>query len=486
MARRDPLLFLKLERELPATQPVHERIGNFRELYGQYGAEQAGPQAARCIDCGNPYCSWQCPVANHIPQWLELVAEGRIIEAAELSHRTNSLPEICGRICPQDRLCEGACTLEDGFGAVTIGSIEKYITDEALRLGWRPDLSQVVARRERVAIVGAGPAGLACADVLARNGISAIVHDRHAEIGGLLTWGIPPFKLDKQVVRTRREIMQGMGIEFRLGIEVGRDLPFAKLLADYDAVFLGLGAYRALRGDFPGQDLVGVQPALPYLIANVEHVLSPQQPLPADKDMRGQRVIVLGGGDTAQDCNRTAIRQGAASVQCVYRRDAENMPGSARERRHAEEEGVRFLWNRQPVAIHQADGALAVEVVATRLGAADARGRREPEPVAGSTELLAADRVIIAFGFQPELPSWCVDHGIGSDDRGRTRVGVGALPQQTDLAKVFAGGDMVRGADLVVTAVFEGRRAAESMLRWFDRDPVARACNLKNEAQDMA
>lgn len=474
MNKRDPLLFLKLERETPPTQPVHERVGNFGELYGQYGATQAGLQAARCIDCGNPYCSWQCPVANHIPQWLELIAQGRILEAAELSHQTNSLPEICGRICPQDRLCEGACTLEDGFGAVTIGSIEKYITDEAFRLGWRPDLSQVVARSEKVAIVGAGPAGLACADVLARSGVTAVVHDRHPEIGGLLTWGIPPFKLDKQVVRTRRQVMEGMGIQFRLGVEVGRDLPFQRLLADYDAVFLGLGAYHALRGGFDGEDLPGVQPALPYLIANVEHVLDPTRPLAPNQDMRGQRVIVLGGGDTAQDCNRTAIRQGAASVHCVYRRDAENMPGSVRERRHAEEEGVRFLWNRQPVAIHKADGALAVEVVATRLGAPDARGRRRPEPVAGSTELLPADRVIIAFGFQPELPPWCTELGIENDDRGRTRVGGTQLPQQTALAKVFAGGDMVRGADLVVTAVFEGRRAAESIVHWFDGKTVAR------------
>ncbi len=468
--KKDPFAFLKVERESPEKQGVMARVRNFGELYGHYAPEQAAAQATRCIDCGNPYCSWQCPVHNHIPHWLSLVAEGRLIEAAELSHQTNSLPEICGRICPQDRLCEGACTLNDGFGAVSIGAVEKYITDEALKQGWRPDLSKVVSTGKRVAVVGAGPAGLACADVLVRHGVDAVVFDRHPEIGGLLTYGIPPFKLDKQIVRQRREILEGMGVEFRLGVEIGSDLGFEELLAGYDAVFTGMGAYKALRGGFPGEDLPGVQPALPYLIANVQQVMAPLTLLPADQDMSGKRVIVLGGGDTAMDCVRTAIRQGASSVHCVYRRDAENMPGSRRERENADEEGVQFLWNRQPFAIHAVDGGLQVEVVTTRLGPPDAKGRRSPETVVDSEERLEADRVIIAFGFQPSPPDWFTTVDVATDDRGRVVIGGGCgsgrLPHQTSNPRVFAGGDMVRGADLVVTAVFEGRKAAESIVRW--------------------
>lgn len=474
MASKDPMLFLKLEREDPRKQPVALRLRNFDELYGQFTPVQAGRQAARCLDCGNPYCSWQCPVANHIPQWLDLIAQDRLIEAAELSHRTNSLPEICGRICPQDRLCEGACTLNDGFGAVTIGSIEKYITDEAFKRGWRPDLSHVAPRNRRVAVIGAGPAGLACADVLVRNGVEAVVFDRAAQIGGLLTYGIPQFKLDKQVIATRRDVMEGMGVRFRLGHSIDDAAAVDALLRDFDAVFLGLGAYDALRGGFPGEDLPGVQPALGYLGANNAHLMDPSQPLPAHLDMRGQHVVVLGGGDTAQDCNRTAIRQGAASVRCVYRRDAANMPGSARERQHAEEEGVDFLWNRQPLAIAEDGGRLALTVVGTRLGAPDARGRRAPEHVPDSEEVLHADRVLIAFGFRPKAPDWFAALGIQADPgNGRTRVGAPGLPYQTQHPRIFAGGDMVRGADLVVTAVFDGRAAAESIVRWLDTLAVA-------------
>lgn len=468
MAARDPLHFLKQEREDPLRQPVAQRVRNFGELYGHYSAAQARSQAARCIDCGNPYCSWQCPVANHIPQWLELITQGRLIEAAELSHRTNSLPEICGRICPQDRLCEGACTLNDGFGAVAIGAVEKYITDEAFKRGWRPDLSAVRPRGQRVAVVGAGPAGLACADVLARHGIEATVFDRRPQIGGLLTYGIPAFKLDKQVIATRRDVMETMGIRFRLGTDIGDGTAIEALLDEFDAVFLGLGAYEAVRGEFPGEDLPGVHPALAYLEANNAHVMAPAQPLPPALDMRGRHVIVLGGGDTAQDCNRTALRQGAASVRCVYRRDADNMPGSARERQHAEEEGVTFLWNRQPLAIRRQDEHLAVTVAATQLGEPDAHGRRRPVTVAGSEDTLIADRVLIAFGFRPSPPGWFARLGIDADAGGRTRVGRPGLPGQTAHPRIFAGGDMVRGADLVVTAVFDGRRAAQSIVQWLD------------------
>jgi glutamate synthase (NADPH/NADH) small chain len=388
-----------------------------------------------------------------------LVREGRILEAAELAHETNPLPEICGRVCPQDRLCEGACTLEDGFGAVTIGAVERYLTDTALDRGWRPDLSAVRPSGKRVAVVGAGPAGIGCADTLVRNGIEAMVYDRHSEIGGLLTFGIPPFKLDKGVVRRRRRVLEGMGVRFALDTEVGVDLPFERLLEDYDAVFLGMGAYTALRGGFPGEDLPGVYPALEYLVSSVRRVLA--LPQPRHLDLAGQRVLVLGGGDTAMDCNRTAVRQGAREVVCAYRRDRDNMPGSRREIANAEEEGVRFLWNRQPTAIRGDGKAQEVELVATRLGAPDERGRRRPEPVPGSEERVAADAVVIAFGFRPSPAPWLGGFGIATDPSGRVRIpSAPRFPFQTDNPKVFAGGDMVRGSDLVVTAVAEGRDAA--------------------------
>lgn len=463
--KRDPMHFLSSGRRMPAEVPVKLRILDGREIYGQYEATDAADQAARCLDCGNPYCEWKCPVHNYIPNWLELIREGRLFEAAELSHSTNPLPEICGRVCPQDRLCEGACTLNDDFGAVTIGSIEKYITDTALAQGWRPDLSGVVASGKRVAVIGAGPAGLACADVLARQGIQAVVFDRHPEIGGLLSFGIPPFKLDKEVVRTRRQVLEGMGIEFRLGVEVGRDISFDQLVNEFDAVFLGLGTYTAVDGGLPGLDLDGVVPALPYLIGNGRYALGID---PEPPRLWGKHVIVLGGGDTAMDCNRTAIRQGAASVSCVYRRDEDDMPGSRREVAKAKEEGVNFLFRLQPKAIlgDEENRVRAVQVVETRLGPPDAKGRRQFEEIPGSERELAADQVMVAFGFTPSPPEWLGKHGVSLQSNGRVRVAeAGALPFQTANAKIFAGGDMVRGADLVVTAVYEGREAAKSIAR---------------------
>ncbi len=467
MSQAKPLLFIENPRQDPAKTPARERVLEFREIYGQFDAAVAAVQAGRCLHCGNPYCEWKCPVHNYIPNWLQLIAEGNLFEAAELSHRTNSLPEVCGRVCPQDRLCEGDCTLNDGFGAVTIGAIEKYITDEALKAGWRPDLSHVTPTGQRVAIVGAGPAGLGCADILARNGVKPVVFDRHPQIGGLLTFGIPPFKLDKAVVQTRREIMEGMGVEFVLNTEIGRDRPFQRLLDEYDAVFLGMGAYTSMKGGFPGEELPGVSEALPYLVANVNRLLGLERDPRDFIDMQNQRVVVLGGGDTAMDCTRTALRQGAARVTCVYRRDEANMPGSRREVAHAQEEGVRFLWNRQPIEIVGDERVTGVKVCATRLGAPDARGRRRPEVVPGSEEVLPADRVLVAFGFQPSPAPWFADFGIAVDERGRVQASpTHAFKFQTTHPQVFAGGDLVRGSDLVVTAVFEGREAAEGILTY--------------------
>ncbi|MBZ0092376.1 MAG: FAD-dependent oxidoreductase [Sulfuricellaceae bacterium] len=457
----DVFQFLNIARRDGDKKAADTRRKEFREIYSPFGAEQAKEQAGRCLSCGNPYCEWKCPVHNYIPNWLKLVKEGNLFEAAELSHKTNSLPEICGRVCPQDRLCEGACTLNTGFGAVTIGQVEKYISDEAFKQGWRPDMSHVVKSGKRVAVIGAGPAGIGCADVLMRNGVTPVVFDRNEEIGGLLTFGIPEFKLEKEIVKRRREILTGMGVEFRLSTEVGKDVAFQQLLDEFDAVFLGMGTYTYMKGGFPGEDLPGVLEALPFLVSNVRHCLG----LPGEfVSMAGKRVVVLGGGDTAMDCNRTAIRQGAAGVSCAYRRDEANMPGSKREVSNAKEEGVQFLWNRQPVEVVGKDKVEGVKLVTTQLGAPDARGRRTPEEIPGSEEIIPCDHVIVAFGFRPNPQPWFAEFGIATDPSGRVVAKDGQHAFQTGNAKVFAGGDMVRGSDLVVTAIYEGRQAAQGIL----------------------
>lgn len=457
--------FIEVDRQDPAKKPLRRRTREFVEIYEPFRPVEVQNQAHRCIACGNPYCEWECPVHNFIPNWLKLISEGNIIEAAELSHQTNTLPEVCGRVCPQDRLCEGACTLNSGFGAVTIGSAEKYITDTALAMGWRPDLSDVVDTGKRVAIIGAGPAGLGCADVLIRAGVKPVVFDRYPEIGGLLTFGIPEFKLEKSVMKLRREIFAGMGIEFRLNTEVGTDVTMAQLMEEYDAIFLGMGTYTSMKGGFPGEDLPGVYDALPYLIANINRLHGYEKSAGDFINMAGKRVVVLGGGDTAMDCNRTAVRQRASRVTCAYRRDEENMPGSRREVKNAREEGVRFLFNRQPVEIVGDGKVEGVKMVKTKLGEPDENGRRRPEVIAGSEEILEADAVLVAFGFNPSPPQWLGDFDVQTNDWG----GIVAAEKQrymfqTSNPKVFAGGDMVRGSDLVVTAIWEGRQAAEGIL----------------------
>jgi len=461
------LQFLEFPRRDPDKTPVAVRTREFKEIYAPYAPEIAKQQAGRCLSCGNPFCEWKCPVHNYIPNWLGLLNAGRLFEAAELSHKTNSLPEMCGRICPQDRLCEGACTLNDGLGAVSIGSIEKYITDEAFKLGWKPDMSHVRPTGKRVAIVGAGPAGLGCADILTRNGVKPVVFDRYPKIGGLLTFGIPPFKLEKDVVEKRREVMEYMGVEFRLNVEVGRDVPFERIVEEFDAVFLGMGTYTYVKGGFAGEDLPGVYEALPYLISNIDRELGLESDPRRFIDMQGKRVVVLGGGDTGMDCNRTAVRQGASSVTCTYRRDEANMPGSRRDYKNSKEEGVTFLFNKQPVEIVGVDRVAGVKLVETRLGAPGPRGRRVPEAVPGTEETIPADAVIIAFGFLPSPPDWFVQHAIALHANGRVRVSAAQTAKfQTTNPKVFAGGDMVRGSDLVVTAVFEGREAAAGILAY--------------------
>lgn len=460
--------FIEVLRKEPKRKTLRKRKKEFVEIYDLFQKEQAAEQAHRCLACGNPYCEWKCPVHNYIPNWLKLISEGNIFEAAELSHQTNSLPEVCGRVCPQDRLCEGSCTLNQGdFGAVTIGSVEKYITDTAFAMGWRPDISHIKDTGKRVAVIGAGPAGLGCADVLIRNGVKPVVFDRNPEIGGLLTFGIPEFKLEKEVLSRRREIFTEMGIEFHLNTEVGKDISMQQLLDEFDAVFMGMGTYTYMQGGFPGENLSGVVDALDFLVANVNHNLGFEKSPEDFIDMKGKRVVVLGGGDTAMDCTRTSIRQGAKSVTCAYRRDAANMPGSRKEVKNAREEGVKFLYNRQPIEIVGEGKVEGIKVVETQLGEPDARGRRAPVPIEGSEEILAADAVIIAFGFRPSPASWFEKHQISLDSQGRVLAPEqGQYKYQTNNPKIFAGGDMVRGSDLVVTAIAEGRGAAEGILNY--------------------
>ena len=461
--------FIDVGRQDPKKRPLRARKTQFVEINEQFKPDAASEQAHRCLGCGNPYCEWKCPVHNFIPNWLKLVSEGNILEAAELSHQTNTLPEVCGRVCPQDRLCEGACTLNDGYGAVTIGSVEKYITDTAFALGWKPDVSAVKWTDKKVAVIGAGPAGLGCADVLVRNGVKPVVFDIYPEIGGLLTFGIPEFKLEKSVMTRRRKVFEEMGVEFRLSTEVGKDVMMADILEEYDAVFMGMGTYTYMKGGFPGEDLPGVHDALPFLVSNVNRRLGFEKDADDFIDMKGKRVVVLGGGDTAMDCNRTSIRQQAASVTCAYRRDEQNMPGSRREVSNAKEEGVKFMFNRQPIAIIGEDRVEGVKVVQTRLGEPDENGRRRPEVVAGSEEVIPADAVLVAFGFRPSPADWFDELKVNTDDSGRV-----SAPEevefgfQTSNPKIFAGGDMVRGSDLVVTAIWEGRQAAEGIMDYLD------------------
>ncbi|MDA9754965.1 glutamate synthase subunit beta [Gammaproteobacteria bacterium] len=459
--------FLDVGRFDPSKKDPEERKIEFVEIYGEYNQVQASNQAHRCLDCGNPYCEWKCPVHNYIPDWLKLVNEGNIMEAADLCHSTNSLPEVCGRVCPQDRLCEGACTLNDGFGAVTIGSIEKYITEKAFEMGWKPNLSHRKWKNKKVAIVGSGPAGIACADILTRSGIKSHVYDKNEEIGGLLTFGIPEFKLEKSVVRRRRKILEEMGIDFHLGVEIGKDIPFQQIYDDNDAVFLAMGTYTSLEGGFAGEKLPGVYKAIDYLISNTKKLLNMNSGKSEYINFKNKKVVVLGGGDTAMDCNRTAIRQGAKSVTCLYRRDEKNMPGSRREVKNAKEEGVIFNFNIQPIDILGEKKVDGVKTVRTMLGEPDHNGRRIPIPVPDSEKIYDADVVIIAFGFRASPADWFDDFDIKIKKNGLVIAEENQdFKFQTSNKKIFSGGDMVRGSDLVVTAIWEGREAGKSIIKY--------------------
>ena len=458
------LKFVDVSQEMPEKRHADKRVNDFDEIYREYAREKAEIQAARCSQCGIPFCQIHCPLHNNIPDWLKLTAEGRIEEAYDVSSATNTFPEICGRICPQDRLCEGNCVIEKGFEAVTIGSVEKYITDTAFDMGLVKPPAPAVERDQSVGIIGAGPGGLAAADMLRRRGYQVHVYDRYDRVGGLMIYGIPNFKLEKDIVLRRQKLLADGGITFHLDFEVGRDASLAELRDRHDSVLIATGVYRARDVAVPGVGLRNIVMAMDFLTASNRKGLGDAAPAFDDGqlDAAGKNVVVIGGGDTAMDCVRTAVRQGATSVKCLYRRDRANMPGSMREVNHAEEEGVEFIWLSSPQAF-LGDGAVSgVRAQRMRLGAPDASGRQSPEPIEESSFTLDCDLAIKALGFDPEdLPTLFGEPELGVSRWGTVKADL--RTQMTNLDGVFAAGDIVRGASLVVWAIRDGRDAAEAM-----------------------
>ncbi len=468
------LRFTQLPQHQPDKRAVEQRREDFSEIYEDFVIPQAKAQSSRCSQCGVPFCSIHCPLNNNIPDWLKLTAEGRLDEAYEVSAATNNFPEICGRICPQDRLCEGNCVIERGFESVTIGAVEKFVTDHAFTQGWVKPVLPRTELAQSVGVVGAGPGGLAAAEELRRRGYQVHVYDRHDRVGGLMMYGIPGFKLDKEIVTRRWRLLEQGGIAFHLNTEVGRDVSFAQLRARHDAVLLATGVYQPRDIAGPGSGLPGIVPSLDFLIASNRKGMGDAVPEfdNGTLDAAGKHVVVIGGGDTAMDCVRTSIRQGAASVSCLYRRDKANMPGSLREVGNAEEEGVRFVWLSAPEAFLGDNHVNAVRAVHMRLGLPDASGRQSVEVVDGSHFNLQADLVIKALGFDPEdLPAlWAAD-GLEITRWGTLKVNYTSF--QTSLPGVFAAGDIVRGASLVVWAIRDGRDAAARIHAYLQ--PTARA-----------
>ncbi|MEX0970280.1 MAG: NAD(P)-dependent oxidoreductase [Paracoccaceae bacterium] len=477
MAKQPMLKFVDIGRTMPNKRDAEARRADYHEIYAEFAAAKAAEQASRCSQCGVPYCQTHCPLHNNIPDWLHLTATGRLEEAYALSQATNTFPEICGRICPQDRLCEGNCVIEQsGHGTVTIGAVEKYITDTAWENGW---VKPAAPRRERdqsVGIIGAGPGGLAAADTLRQMGFQVVVYDRYDRAGGLLTYGIPGFKLEKDVVMRRVDLLKEGGVTFRMNTEIGRDIAFDALRQTHDAVLIATGVYKSRDLGGPGAGLNGIVAALDYLTASNRQNFGDEVAEIASGALNaaGKNVVVIGGGDTAMDCVRTAVRQGATSVKCLYRRDRANMPGSVRETQNAEEEGVEFVWLAAPKGFVGQERVSGVRVAKMRLGAPDASGRRAPEEIEDADYTEPAELVIKALGFEPEaLPDlW------KAPDLEVTRWGTVKADfhsHATNLPGVYAAGDIVRGASLVVWAIRDGRDAAEAIAKYINAQAVVAA-----------
>ncbi len=466
----DLLKFVSIDQKTPPKREADTRRLDFDEIYAEFDPGAAKEQASRCSQCGVPFCHIHCPLGNNIPDWLKLTAEGRLQDAYEMASATNNMPEICGRICPQDRLCEGNCVIEKDFNSVTIGSVEKYIADTAWQQGWIKPIEPAVERLETIGIIGAGPAGLAAAEQLRTAGFQVHIYDRYDRAGGLLVYGIPGFKLEKEVVGRRTGRLEQSGITFHMDFEVGREENLADLREKHDALLIATGVYRPRSLKVPGVGLGNIREALDYLVASNRKGFGDKVPEfdSGTLDARGKNIVVIGGGDTAMDCVRTAVRQGARSVKCLYRRDRENMPGSAQEVKNAEEEGVEFVWLAGPEAFVGDKDVSGVRAYRMRLGAGDSTGRQAPEPVPDSAFQLDCDLAIMALGFEPEdLPAL-----FGAPELRVSRWGTVTVDHQslmTNLDGVFAAGDIVRGASLVVWAIRDGRDAASSMIKFLNQ-----------------
>jgi len=477
VAKQPMLKFVTVDRDMPEKRGATVRKEDFNEIYAEFAKAKAEEQASRCSQCGVPYCQSHCPLHNNIPDWLRLTATGRLEEAYAVSQATNTFPEICGRICPQDRLCEGNCVIEQsGHGTVTIGSVEKYITDTAWEQGWVSAITPMQERSESVGIIGAGPGGLAAADRLRRAGLQVTIYDRYDRAGGLLTYGIPGFKLEKDVVMRRNQLLEDGGVTFKLNCNVGEDIPFQEIRDAHDAVIIATGVYKSRDLGGPGAGANGIVKAIDYLTASNRENFGDVVPEIKSGELyaEGKKVVVIGGGDTAMDCVRTAIRQGAESVKCLYRRDKANMPGSQRETQNAEEEGVEFVWLSAPKGFTGGDNVEGVMVQKMRLGQPDASGRQSPEVIEGADYVEDADLVIKALGFEPEdLPALWDQPELEVTRWGTVKAQF--TTGETDLEGVYAVGDIVRGASLVVWAIKDGRDCADAILEKLGATPAMAA-----------
>ena len=464
------LKFVELNQQTPKKRDVTKRLDDFKEIYNEFVHEKAKAQSSRCSQCGVPFCQIHCPLHNNIPDWLKLAAEGRLKEASELAHSTNNMPEICGRICPQDRLCEGNCVIEQsGHGTVTIGSVEKYITDTAWEKGWIKPINAKKEIDQSIGIIGAGPAGLACAEELRKSGYQVVVYDRYDRPGGLLIYGIPNFKLEKHVVERRTRLLKKSGIKFYQNIEIGKNLSFEKLKKKHDAILIATGVYKPREVNLPGFNLKNIFPAMEFLTASNRKGLgdSVKNFDNGILDSKNKDVVVIGGGDTAMDCVRTAVRQNAKSIKCLYRRNKENMPGSAREVNNAEEEGVNFIWLTNPKKFIGSEKITSVLVERMKLSDPDSSGRKTPIPIKNSDFQIKADMVIKALGFDPEdLPQLFNEPSLTVSNWGTVKVDLKSM--QTNIPGVFAAGDIVRGASLVVWAIRDGRDVSKSIKKYLE------------------